>query len=229
MKLKDALRKFVREHKRIRSLFHKILKLSPHNITASCKLKRIERLDRKIGTDFSGRIYQDELGVNSERANDYSPSPEDLIRTIKKTNVKGKAIVDMGSGKGYAMWKMLQFPFSKVGGVELSETLCDSARSNLSRLAGNDNRWDIFMCDAGQWEGYDDYDIFYIYNSFPKKVMVEVKECLEKSIKQNKRKVYIWYLNPEYPEVFDDEKWKLLRKGKWWELRNGMHVYTNRL
>lgn len=82
--------------------------------------------------------------------------------------------------------------------------------------------------DAGAWNGYDDYNIFYIYNSFPKLVMEEVKNNIKQSIIRNKRKVTIWYLYPEFPEVFgNDSAFRLIKRGSLLKLRHGMHVFES--
>ena len=77
----------------------------------------VRLIDVLCGTDFSGRLYHDEIGVSKERANDYSATPLDLFRTLHKCKITFEdSIVDLGCGKGLAMYYMSFFPFRKLGG-----------------------------------------------------------------------------------------------------------------
>lgn len=225
MSLKDRLKKSV-----LRKIYHAI---SIKKIMFRKNIKRIDRFDAEYGTDFGGRLYQNEIGVELQRANDYSPSPEkELIHVMKSSDLnKNDSIADLGCGKGYAMYLMSKFPVGKIGGVELSEKLCRIAQDNLNKLLKNSSIiWDVDCSDAGKWDKYDEYNIFYIYNSFPRVVMEEVKNRIEESIGRKHRKVFVWYLYPEFPDVFlSDPNWELLSRDSWLKIRHGMHVFMSRV
>ena len=113
MKIKQVLKK----SPLVRKAFYTLLNYSPHSIIFRNNLKSVDEFDKKNGTNFGGRLYWDEIGTVKERANDYSPSPKDLVAQLKR-HMFGvdDCIVDLGCGKGYAMYQLLQFPFKKVGG-----------------------------------------------------------------------------------------------------------------
>lgn len=211
-----------------KSIYRKVIYFHPFRVRFRNNLKKVVEFDRVHGTDFSGRLYQNEIGTTKERANDYSPSPDDLIKMLKKRNLDGSdSIVDMGCGKGYAMYLMARHNFSKVGGVELSSQLCEIANNNLRKTIPQ-KKWQVYNCDAGSWNGYDEYNIFYIYNSFPKVVMEEVKNKISKSFDDKPREIEVWYLYPEFPEVFiDDFHYRLIYRDNRFHLRNGMWVFKN--
>lgn len=100
-----------------KKIFYNIIKFHPHRLVFKLNLRKVEKFDRKHGTDFSGRMYWNEIGTSRDRANDYSPSPMDLIETLESENISNSdSIVDMGCGKGYAMYLMAKYPFACVGG-----------------------------------------------------------------------------------------------------------------
>lgn len=220
---------YLRKSKYLRRLKRILSSLTPKRIRFHFNLVKVRIFDRIHGTDFGGRLYHDEIGTTRERANDYSPSPADLVKTLKKLRITDKdAIVDMGSGKGYAMYKMSKFPFAVVGGVELSKSLCEKADENMKKVMPPGKVWHVYNCDVGTWEDYDMYNIFYIYNSFPKQVIKEVNLKICESIQKNPRKVTLLYLFPEFPEEFlNDSRWKLIEKGSVSQIRYGMHIFEN--
>lgn len=114
--------------------------------------------------------------------------------------------------------------------MELSKDLCNIAEHNLKKVMPDGTKWNIFNCDAAIWEGYDEYNIFYIYNSFPKKVMEEVRDKITESIKRKRRKVTIWYLCPEFPEVFlrDNVHYEFIKRGSFLQLNHGMYVFISK-
>ena len=214
----------------LKKCFYMALYFSPYKILFRINLKRVDKFDKKNGTNFGGRLYWGEIGTTKERANDYSPSPKELMQTMRTQSIKtSDTIVDLGCGKGFAMYMMSKFPFSHIGGVELSSELCNVADENLKRIMPVQKKWKIYHSDAATWEKYDEYNIFYIYNSFPESVMREVKEKIAESLKRKPRKVSIWYLSPEHPEIFlEDESWKLIKRDSVFKLRHGMHIFVSR-
>ena len=177
-----------------------------------------------------GRLKQREIGTLEERANDYSATPRCLINTLRQLNITNQdSIIDMGCGKGLAMYYMGKFPFRRIAGIELSEKLVAVAKINLKILHVNKKKYNVICADAGLYDGYDNYNFFYIYNSFPKQVIREVVGKITESIDRKPRKVIILYLYPEFPrEIVRDRRFMLIKKGTKYEIRKGMHIYVNR-
>ena len=216
-----------RKVKKIVEFYRKIYDIKM--IKFRLNLFKVRIFDVIHGTDFGGRIYHGELGISRERANDYSATPYELMKSLKKLNITPKdSIADLGSGKGFALFYMSKFAFAKIAGIELSERMVNICNDNIRKLLPNDKRINVECCDAAIWGSYDEYNMFYIYNSFPKKVMKEVLQSINQSIERRPRKVLILYLYPEWAEVFErDKKWKLISRGNEKELRKGMHIFTN--
>ncbi len=88
--------------------------------------------------------------------------------------------------------------------------------------------WCVYADDAGKWAHYDDYNIFYIYNSFPLVVVREVNEKICESLRRSPRSCKVLYLMPEFPEVFvEDSRWRLLKRDSETEIRHGMWIFES--
>lgn len=213
---------------------------NPARIKFWLNLRRVRRIDRKYGTDFSGakygRIKQDALGTSVERANDYSASPRDVIYALRRYKIsQSDSIIDIGCGKGLAMYYMAQFPFGHIAGLELSEALIGDVYTNLTKIIKPKcsqevlrERFSLIVADAGLYQKYDDFNFFYIYNSLPKGVMREFVERVKESNRRNPRKIVLLYLMPEYPdEVLDAGGFRLIKKGRKTEIRYGMWIFES--
>lgn len=72
--------------------------------------------------DFSEWMSQEEAGFTMTQGNRYQPSTDALRKVLKKFPINEKnAILDIGCGKGKAMYLMSQFPFGIIKGYDLSE------------------------------------------------------------------------------------------------------------
>ena len=64
--------------------------------------------------DFSSWMTQEEAGFVEGKGNQYQPSTDALIKVLKRFPISEKdAIIDVGCGKGKAMYLMERFPFRK--------------------------------------------------------------------------------------------------------------------
>lgn len=101
-----------------KEIYRSIFAHTPNRILFRRNIKKVEKFDAIHGTDFGGRLYQDEIGTSRDRANDYSPSPvSELTSILTKSNLTQRdKIADMGCGKGYAMYLMSKYNIGKVGG-----------------------------------------------------------------------------------------------------------------
>lgn len=119
----------------------KELFLTQGRLKFAINLMYVSCFDKVRGTNFGGRQYQNEIGTTKNRANDYSATPCYLVKTLKELYItKEDTILDLGSGKGMAMYYMSKFPFKKIGGIELSRTLVDDAKCNLKKLCPHDKK-----------------------------------------------------------------------------------------
>ena len=169
------------------------------------KFKKIAELEKENDIDFGGLILNvKKLGMKKDTSHGYEAS-SDMPRVLKKIDVKNTdAIIDLGCGKGYAMYLFTQLPFCSIDGLELNKDLLEIAEKNMNKLFPKDERFNYFHTNVLDFDKFDNYTYFYLYNPFPEKVTLEVFERIKKSIKYNPRKVFVIYQNPQYGKSLID-------------------------
>ena len=169
-------------------------------------LAQIKQVEEKFGVDFGGYIPDaKDLGTSSEYCNGYEaayPMPE----IFDFLNIKeGDTLLDVGSGKGYAMYMFSELPFSKIHGVELSEKLASISRDNLAKLfSQQQERFDVFCENALDFEGLENYNYIFMYNPFPREVIHQFVEKLSASAMKREGKLTVIYQNPQKGSLFEE-------------------------
>ena len=133
---------------------------------------------RADGTDYVG--YQASVCIDAKMLKALSVTAEDRI-------------LDIGCGKGKMVFYFDRSGFGRSDGIEYSKELADCAKRNLKRLNRNCR---IMHGDAVRFEGYKDYNYFYLYNPFGAATMRLVMQKIEESHAINPRKITIIYYHP---------------------------------
>lgn len=170
------------------------------------KLKRpswLQKFKRRIdiwkdsvaGLDFLTVVPVLELGLDEALVVKCSPSWSVLLEKIfLDLNITSEdKILDIGCGKGAVLRGLCKFPFGKIDGLELSDVLAAIARKNFRVL--KTNRVNIFNINAVKFNGFDEYNIFYLYNPFPKVVVEKLMAKLSGQL-SHQRETLIIYNNP---------------------------------
>lgn len=187
------------------SLWHKIQR----RFTLDFWIRRYLLLREKLeGVDFSEVVEVEELGLDPSLASHSAPSGNKYLRNVlNQISISTRdAIIDIGSGKGSAMRIMLEFPFHKVDGIELSSQVAEIAQKNFNKLRIPRNRYELFVMDAANFKALDGYNYFYFYNPFSQTVLEKVIENIVSSIERAPRIVFIIYNNPKYNSVIISER-----------------------
>lgn len=156
--------------------------------------------ERVNGLDFSLIVSAEESGLDPKRS---SPTnTRDLKNILNYLSItENDSVLDIGCGKGKALYTMMSFPFKKIDGIELSDKISRIASANMSILKETD-RCNIFQCDARDFKNYADYNIFYLYNPFPSQIMNRVINQIAKTIKADSE-IIIIYNNPTCGEEIE--------------------------
>ena len=207
-----------------KSLFEILIKLKNRKKVIEAKKQKrdghsaqIQKIEEKYGVDFNGYISDATLlGIDSTMCNGYEAS-YDMPGVFDVLNIKETdRLLDVGSGKGYAMYMFSQFPFSAIHGVELSEELARISKENLEKIFPNDNRFKVFCENAFSFPKIDDYNYIYMYNPFPREVIGEFVEILKQSVLRREDKLTVIYQNPQKGSLFEQSgvfKTVLLKDG----------------
>ena len=110
-------------------------------------------------TEFKKYIHVSKLGIDSRLYNSYEACPDTIRLIVNSLEVyPTDSVVDIGCGKGYAMYAMAQKPFSQIDGIEICPHLAETALHNLSAIFGKgDRRFHIYTEDAALFDKWDDY------------------------------------------------------------------------
>jgi hypothetical protein len=168
--------------------------------------------DRRYGVDTEGVIQPAEMGIFDENSTRYAPARlTSLRRILPPSEVDERDVfLDFGSGKGRVVLQAaMNYPFTRVYGVELAGQLHATAMQNLAasrdRLRCRDVR--LVNANAMEFEIPDEVTIAFLYNPFVGKVFETVIERLLCSVDHAPRPLRIIYGNPR-------EEATLLRTGR---------------
>ncbi len=151
--------------------------------------------ERRQGVDFSIIVDPEDVGLNPQDAQRSFPSAGKYLRkALKNLPISGKdTIIDIGCGKGSAMRVLMDFPFSRVDGVEIAEEIAAVARANFSKLGIPASRCTVFTGDACGFKELNAYNYIYFYNPFSPRIMTQCVENICCSLEQSPRAMTIIY------------------------------------
>jgi 16S rRNA G966 N2-methylase RsmD len=192
--------------------------------------------DRRYGVRTAGDYEAGELGLNVHCCLGYRPAGwMSLRRILSPCEVTDRDVfVDLGSGMGRVVLQATRYPFRKVIGVEISETLHDIALENIDRNRRRPRCLDIELvhADVLKYELPDDVTVVFLYNPFQGEVFATVIERLVQSVERNPRQLRIIYANPvEEQLLLGTGRIRQVRAvGGWrpngeWSRSNSIHLY----
>ncbi len=158
--------------------------------------------DRKHGTDTSGRIQTDDLGIDDadvrEKAILYLASPPRITRwMLDNAGVDPRefSFVDLGCGKGRVLLLASERPFKQVVGVEISAQLCAIARSNAAAFRPSSRSMiTVENEEATRFDFPATNLLVHLYHPFDPELTLRVFERLGGALAEHPRRVVVVYL-----------------------------------
>lgn len=139
-----------------------------------------------------------------------------LLDVFKKLPdaIKNKNFIDIGSGKGRALFCAEYSGFNHLIGVELDQELVNIAEENISRYTLKRKESDFkFICEnALTFQIPANTAVFYFFNPFSEKIMSEVEKTISNYQKQNHCGIFIIYVNPQFKNVWIDAGYDIYHK-----------------
>jgi hypothetical protein len=153
---------------------------------------------RLSGVDFTTVAQPADVGLDPARAHMVAPSDARTLRPVFRDLgiTSADAAIDVGCGKGVAMKLMLEFPFSRVDGIEASAHVAQIALANFHTLKLDARRYSVTIADAAEYTALDGYTHVYFFNPFPCHVMERFVTNLLASLARAPRPLTIVYDNP---------------------------------
>lgn len=174
-----------------------ITQLAAHNIAyyaremtprAQARNRQFRAFDEKWGTDtFAIRelhTLQVDRGLAAHARRYQASNGNDMPLWFAdlRVNFAQTVFIDLGCGKGRALFEAACFPFARVIGVEFAPELVEIAERNRDILlakGGLDAPVDLICMDAGLYDPPLDMDLLvYLYDPFDDAVMAPVADRL---------------------------------------------------
>jgi SAM-dependent methyltransferase len=166
--------------------------------------------DDQFGTDTETWVFPHELdiskGAKSDGAGCYGPTNLATLRHMFGSlpfRFEGFELIDVGCGKGRVLLFASHYPFAKISGIELSESLVRIARENISRYKANASKVqrckhvEVVQVDFREYPIPDGNLFFFLFHPFTGKVFEEsIQHIHEAAIRHPHRDIYLAYVNP---------------------------------
>ena len=140
----------------------------------------------------------------------YQPTEPALFRQMLgslRIDFRAYTFIDLGSGKGRTLLMASDYPFKRIVGVELLDSLHQVALQNIAKYRSDSQqcfRLESVCADATQFEFPSEPIVLYLFNPLPKSGLAQVIERLERALRDNPRQFVVLYHNPEYETMLLD-------------------------
>jgi SAM-dependent methyltransferase len=209
----------------------RLLKIG-YRASRSALRAQVGLLERPFGLETSRMVGRDELGLVGEQRH-YEPAGWlTLRRVLRKGEVsEDDVFIDLGSGKGRVVLQAARYPFRRVIGVEISESLNEVARRNVERMPGlRCKQVDIVTADLAECEIPDDVTVAFIYNPVRGELFSAVVDKLLASYDRRPRDLRLIYRIPlEEPRLTRTGRFRMLKSIRGirpWSPESAIRVYS---
>ena len=165
--------------------------------------------DLETGADTGGYTPGECLGAPPESASGlyntayYGISPSTLRAALRHFQGAPEdfTFVDLGCGKGRALFVAAELPFRQLLGVELDADLCEVARANFAASTHAAERIRVVHQDALSMRYPETPLLIYLYHPFLAPLLRRVLSSIERQYRSGSRQVFILFANHVYPRV----------------------------
>jgi 16S rRNA G966 N2-methylase RsmD len=142
-------------------------------------------LEKPRGLDFSMRAKA--AGITAQGNHGYAlTSRKALTNILRRIPISEQdSFLDIGCGKAGVVCYASDFPFGKIAGIEVESWLVDIARKNV-KILNLDKRANIIHEDALKFNGYGEYNVFFLFNPFDLDIYAMVLEKIFAAMKSGR-------------------------------------------
>lgn len=172
-----------------------------------------DEFDRRFGLDTATPLRRTELGLDNTNLlylTAYGAIPENLfhqaMERVKDIDYERFTFVDLGSGKGRALFLASEYPFRKIVGVELSPRLHAIAKQNLAKYHNPLQKCmslELINEDFVRYRLPDEPLFCFMYNPCEEKIMARLAERARESSAKNPRLMYLLYFAPRFGHLWE--------------------------
>ena len=161
------------------------------------------------GLDFSSESLE-QIGITADIGVRHDASGfiglMDVFHTFGLVG-RVQAVMDVGCGKGAALVAFSQLGVLTLGGIDISERLVDTCRRNLEKY---NVRAELRRGDARFFDDFERYELFYLFNSFPRPVLVSFLDNLSWYCNRTNSSKLILFRNPQDEDLFLGQPFKIV-------------------
>ena len=170
------------------------------------------RFDKYFDVDTTDFVELDALNITTEdkqHAFQYEPTP---IRTFRRMlaslpcPLNDFMFVDFGSGKGRLRLAATEFGFKRIIGVEISEELCNIAKTNIKSFenkTGEVYNIEVVYTNAKSYSIPNDNCVLFFFNPFDRHLTEQVAQNIKAQFCKSRKKIFLLFYNPKSADVFD--------------------------
>lgn len=143
-----------------------------------------------------------------------------LFKALPET-VKNYKLVDIGCGKGRAVFAAEHAGFDRLTGIELDAELLKAARENERRYALRRRASTIHFIHANalEYEYKNQPTVYFLFNPFNETVLRAVLQNIRASTRSD---TWFIYMNPLFPAPFTEQQSEVVREIKTWRYREAI-------
>jgi SAM-dependent methyltransferase len=210
----------------VRGTFDRTVRARRQHTVQRDRARADRAFDARLGVETAAWVRSSALRTSSPNrqfAVRYQPSDADIVRSLIDSvdeDLSRFAFVDVGAGKGRVLIVAAEYPFARLIGVEFSEPLVRTARTNVAQVGG-ESRIELLCMDAVDFEMPPEPLVVYFFNPFSAQVLSQVLAHLRSSLDSRPRPAYILLVGPP-PLVreVEDAGFAVVRsEGESWETR----------
>lgn len=131
----------------------------------------------------------------------------------------GFDFLDIGCGKGRAVFVAEYFGYDEITGIDLDEELISDARNNLKTypFKRTESTIQLIKANAIEYEYHNKPTVYFLFNPFSEEVMQKV---VNRIVTLTRSETWFVYMNPLYLKPFEErglENYKEFKTGLYME------------
>lgn len=168
--------------------------------------------DKQLGIETSESCRFKDYSLNKDMYNYAATAYRTAQKTIDYLDLgPDDVFIDLGCGKGRAVFVAAFKKLKKAIGVELDKDIIEVAQKNLRTVKVPHAPIDFVCADATNFD-VSEGTVFYLYNPFGYKTTASVLENIRVSLEAKPRRIRIVLCCPFHRDIFDRQKWLELEK-----------------
>ena len=184
-------------------------------------------LEQSVNTTRANVSFKTQLMATLSGSAYYASDPWLFEPMIKALPIRFDefTFIDLGSGKGRALFLAAEYPFRRIIGIELVPELNRACEENILAFKSGHakaSRIESLCMDARDFQFPPEPLVIYLFNPFPEPVFAAVMENLGNSAVENPRPIYIAYRYVELERFLAESDWltKVAGAEQWAIYRN---------